>query len=242
VFRRILDAVDRGLNAFLSVTVVAVVLSMVLLSFTQVLLRNITGGGISWADVVLRHLVLIVGMFGAVLAARQGRQISIDVLSRVVPVSARKPLGWVAGLFTVTITVLMTRISLIFVISEKDFGSEIAGGIAAWPFQLAIPAGFSLIGVQVLLNLILGRSASELAGVDSSVDEDQLPSATPADGAEDELADAVDSSDPKTVTEPEASDRDDNESVQNEDSSETEEPPNDDEDHPDRGMEEEEER
>lgn len=181
----IIAAVDRILARIVSAFVVAVVLTMVLLSFSQILLRNLTGGGISWADVVLRHLVLNVGMFAAILATRQGRQISIDVLGKVIPERYRPAARWITGLFTLFITILMTRVSILFVSSEHAFGTEITPGIAAWPFQLAIPVGFSLIGLQVILNLILGRAGSQHSQI---VEQRELPDAKDDSGEEEPLA------------------------------------------------------
>ncbi len=170
MFRRGVAVLDRGLNVVVSVVVVALLLGMVALSFTQVLLRNLVGGGITWADVVLRHLVLAVGMFGAVLAARQGRQISIDVISRVVSPGTKALLAWIVGLFTILVSVLMSRAALVFLASEKSFSSELASGLPAWPFELVIPLGFALIALQVLLNLLLGRKPVEPGGLDSPLD------------------------------------------------------------------------
>jgi len=161
VIRRIVAGIDRGLNAVVTVLVVTILVTMVLLSFVQVVSRNVTGGGFFWADVVLRHMVLMIGMLGAVLAARHGRQISIDVLSRFVPAKIRVGLNWLIGIFTITITIMLTRASLVFLAAEREFHSELAAGLPAWPFQLVIPVGFTLIGLQVLLNLLLGVKKEE---------------------------------------------------------------------------------
>lgn len=162
--RRLLSGIDRALAAAVSTLVVGFLLSMLVLSFTQVILRNFFDSGIGWADVVSRHLVLGVGMFGAVLAARQGRQISIDVLSRMVPPRGRKVLSWVIGLFTIFVSLALARAALVFVASERSFGSEIFPGLKAWFFEVVIPVGFLLIAIQVLLNLLLGRRIAEPAG------------------------------------------------------------------------------
>ncbi len=65
-----------------SISVVTVLVSMVLLGFIQVVIRNLFHTGIPWAEVVLRHLVLWVGMLGGILASRSGRQIGIDLFQR----------------------------------------------------------------------------------------------------------------------------------------------------------------
>jgi TRAP-type C4-dicarboxylate transport system permease small subunit len=57
-------------------------LSMVVLSALQILLRNVFGAGVLWIDPLLRYLTLWIGFLGAALAAAEGRHIQIDVLSR----------------------------------------------------------------------------------------------------------------------------------------------------------------
>lgn len=155
--KRFLTQFDNAFYRVNSVIVVVVLLTMVVLSFTQVILRNVAHGGILWADAVLRHLVMFVGMFGAVIAARQGRQIGIDIFSRVSNRTFKTVLNWTTGVFTIVICTLLTRAAWVFVLSEKEYASTISGSIPAWPFQMVIPIGFALIGLQVLLNLLLGR-------------------------------------------------------------------------------------
>ena len=161
--RTALLKVDRVLAAVVSALVVFFLASMVLISFSQVVLRNFFSTGIGWADMVMRYFVIAVGMFGGVLAARQGRQISIDILSRVVPNRFRPILSWIIGIFTIIVSVAMGRAAMVFVQGERQFGSEIYPGLAAWYFELLIPVGFFLIALQVLLNLLLGRKVAEPA-------------------------------------------------------------------------------
>ncbi len=159
--KRILGAIDRYLAYAVSTLLAVLLLTMVGLSFFQVFLRNLFDTGIPWADVVLRHMVLWVGMFGATLATRQGRQISIDALSRFIKPKFRRGLSWIVGVFTLVVTYSLARASVVFVSGERAFGSELPGtAIPVWVAQLIIPIGFSLIGFQLLLNLALGRSIS----------------------------------------------------------------------------------
>ncbi len=169
--RKVLGGIDRGLSIAVSAVVVLLLAFMVILSFTQVVLRNVIGEGIPWAEVVLQHAVLAVGMFGAVIAARQGRQIAIDVLSRISGPVIRLILAWTGGLFTIVISLILAHASWIFFQSEREFGSELFAGMQAWPFQTVIPIGFVLIALQVLLNLLLGRTNTFEQGEDPAVPE-----------------------------------------------------------------------
>ncbi len=159
--RRALHWLDKGLYQTISAVVIALLLGMVFLSFAQVVLRNVAATGFPWADVVLRHMVLAVGMFGAVLAARQGRQISIDLLSRIAGKRITRVLSWIGGLFTIAISLIMARAAWVFVAAERSFESELFSGLPAWYFQVVIPLGFGLLALQSVLNLLLGRGLTE---------------------------------------------------------------------------------
>lgn len=172
--RRALLWLDKGLYRTISAVVITLLLGMVFLSFTQVVLRNVAATGFPWADVVLRHLVLAVGMFGAVLAARQGRQISIDLLSRIAGKRITMLLSWIGGLFTIVISLLMARAAWVFVAAERSFGSELFSGLPAWYFQVVIPLGFGLLALQSALNLLLGRGLTEALAVEVG-GRDQTP-------------------------------------------------------------------
>jgi C4-dicarboxylate transporter, DctQ subunit len=162
---------DRILYLVVSTLVVVLLLLMVGLSFVQVILRNFANYGIPWAEVILRHMVIAVGMFGAVIAARQGRQISIDVLSRIVTPKIKIGLRWLTTIFTIVVCIALVKASWYFVSSEKEFGSELFSGIPAWIFQIVIPIGFGLIALQSLLNLILGRGHTDLPEITEVKDE-----------------------------------------------------------------------
>ncbi|HEB84935.1 MAG TPA: TRAP transporter small permease, partial [Bacteroidetes bacterium] len=180
--RRFLLSLDRGLNRIAGAIVVITLLVMVLISFLQVVLRNLAGSGLPWADVLLRHLVLWVGFFGAVIATRQGRQIKIDVVGRFAPPATRRLLAWATGLFTIVVCILLTRASLQFVAGERQFGSLLYARFPAWYAELAIPLGFALIALQVLLNLFLGREGGGEPGAPLPGEPD--PGSEPPSGPE----------------------------------------------------------
>lgn len=156
-FRRIITVFDSTLQKTLSSLVVFVLLTMVGMSFLQVVLRNFFDSGIPWIDVVLRNLVLWVGMLGGALATRGGRQISIDLFSRLPYPKFKTALAWISGLFTILICFYMAKASQEFLLSEKEFNTMLYGSIPIWYAQLALPWGFSIIGLEVLLNLLFGN-------------------------------------------------------------------------------------
>ena len=151
------EALLSGLEGLL----VAVLLSiMILMSFSQVLLREFFHTGIIWGDVFLRQLVLWVGFLGAALAAAQDKHFAWE--------AAQKDAKWgpwmrlAAHLAAAAITAMLIRASWLFLMDEKAAAQTLFSvgpfPVPAWLFAAAIPAGFSL----VLLHF-LARSAEAAA-------------------------------------------------------------------------------
>ena len=61
---------------------VAILSLMIGLAALQIVLRNFFGAGIVWGDMLVRVLVLWIGLVGAMVAARQNKHISIDLVIR----------------------------------------------------------------------------------------------------------------------------------------------------------------
>ena len=61
---------------------ISLLISMILLSSGQIVLRNFFDIGIIWIDPLLRVLVLWTALVGATVASRENKHIRIDLLSR----------------------------------------------------------------------------------------------------------------------------------------------------------------
>ncbi len=144
---------------------IIVVMSMVLFSFLQVVLRNVLSEGILGGDIVLRHLVLWVGFIGASLATRSERHINIDVFSRFLKGRAKLVGGIVVNLFSALIAYFLTSASISFVLMEREYQTVLFGTVESWYFQIIIPIGFAIITFRFLIltldRLILFFSGTE---------------------------------------------------------------------------------
>jgi TRAP-type C4-dicarboxylate transport system permease small subunit len=141
----------RGLLPRIEEALLALLLGgMILLAALQIGLRSLLGTGLPWADPLLRVLVLWVGLLGAVTASREGRHITVDVVSRMLPARARAAAGVVTGLFTAGVAAALAWHGARFVASERQFGSMAFSGIPAWGLESVIPGAFALIAVRYL--------------------------------------------------------------------------------------------
>lgn len=122
--------------------------SMIILAFSQILLRNFLDSGIAWADPLLRLLVLWVGMFGAMLATHDDKHIRIDLITRFIPQQHRRLSGLITALASSVVCALLAYHSARFVYFEWQDGTEAFIGVPAWLAESILPFGFGVMTIR----------------------------------------------------------------------------------------------
>ncbi len=130
---------------------ISLLLLMIIMAVLQIFLRNIFDSGIIWGDSLVRVLVLWIGLMGAMVASRDYRHISIDVLSRYLPDSIKKMTTLLISIFTTIVCAVMAYYSLLFVIMDKEDGLIAFANIPAWVCEIIIPISFFVISLRYLL-------------------------------------------------------------------------------------------
>ena len=122
---------------------------MIFLASLQIFMRILFDSGLVWADPLLRHLVLWVGMLGAALATRYGKHITIDVFSHLLPIRGVFWLNLFLNLFAAVVCAFLTWAAFLFIKNELAFGSgrELIG-IPIWVWNLIFPFAFALMSVR----------------------------------------------------------------------------------------------
>jgi len=141
----------RALHRLEDALLAALLLAMVVLAPLQIVLRDAFDAGISWVDPLLRVLVLWVGMLGALAASRDGRHITIDVLSRLLPDRSRAAAAALTSLFAAAVSGLVAWHAARFVLTEYRFESTAFSGVPAWMLQSILPFAFGMIALRYLL-------------------------------------------------------------------------------------------
>jgi TRAP-type C4-dicarboxylate transport system permease small subunit len=134
-------------NAALVLTLSA----MILLGTTQIILRNFFASGFGWADEALRLMVLWVAMFGAVVASREHRHITIDVLSRILPDNAKAWVAIIVDALTAAITLILAWYSWVFVADSYEYQDRVLNDLPAWLFQSVLPIAFLLMAYHYVI-------------------------------------------------------------------------------------------
>jgi C4-dicarboxylate transporter DctQ subunit len=145
--RQIIEKITTGLAVFL-------ILSLVLLSFTQVILRNFFAIGFNAVDELMRNGVLWIAFIGAVLTTLRGKHISIDILLRFLPAAKKRILEWILAVVSSLICLVLMWFGIKFLQLEIEMESLIAGVIPAWTIEIIIPFGFFLLALSFPLRII----------------------------------------------------------------------------------------
>lgn len=134
----------------------ALLFSMVALSFSQVVARNLFSTGFLWIDQILRLEVLWIAFLGAALATAYNQHIKIDFLASVIRSDlSKKIIGMGAHLFSFVVCCLLFIVSVDYIlIVSSDSTSTIISGIPDWSFRCIIPYCFFIVSVRSIINIM----------------------------------------------------------------------------------------
>jgi TRAP-type C4-dicarboxylate transport system permease small subunit len=130
----------------------ASVLLLVVLAGAQIILRDLFHTGLSFADPLMRQLVLWTGMLGALAAVRDDKHIALDVLQRFLGPAAQKVARILTLGFAAAICAALSWYSCAMV--QVDFegaASSPLAGLPAWVAEIILPIGFGLMALRFAL-------------------------------------------------------------------------------------------
>jgi C4-dicarboxylate transporter, DctM subunit len=146
-------------NALVSVALFA----MVLIPLAESFLRRTFHTGIPASTTIVQQLVLVVGMLGGAIAAREGRLLALSTLGEAL----HGQLKSIARIFTssvaATITAFLSLSSYQFVATEREAGTILAFGIPLWVVEWVLPLGFAVIAFRILFHSSKGWAPRVLA-------------------------------------------------------------------------------
>ncbi len=154
-FIAVLSRMHKGVIFCEKSVVLMLLFTMILLSFGQVVARNIFSTGFMWVDEVLRLQVLWLTFLGAGLAAEYNRHVKIDVLGHLLGGStATKVVDSLGQLVALLVCVLLTMGAVEFIRVEAQYSSSaIFRGIPDWVFRIVIPYFFFSMAIRCLINV-----------------------------------------------------------------------------------------
>lgn len=122
------------------------------LALGQIVLRSVFNTTFPWTDPAIRHLVLWVGLWGALWTTRQGNHLKIEIAKHGLPPSVRLFSQLATSALSAAICVTLSWQSIRFIKDEIAYGTESIGGVDLWFFQLVFPAVFTLMAIHFAHN------------------------------------------------------------------------------------------
>ena len=109
-------------------------------------------------------IFLWVGLAGAMVAAREDRQITIDALTRLTGPRARQGIRTLTALFTAVVCLAVTWHAVRLVQEDRLGGMTAFGSVPVWVCELILPIAFLVIGLRYAVATVghlrrLGRAA-----------------------------------------------------------------------------------
>jgi TRAP-type C4-dicarboxylate transport system permease small subunit len=123
---------------------------MIVLAFTQIVLRNVVDTGLYWADGLLRYLVLWIGLLGAMIATRERNHISVDIVSYALKGRSKSIVKVLTDGFSSAVCVALTVGAVTFVLNERVENLMAFGRVPAWAAELILPLSFLVMSLRFL--------------------------------------------------------------------------------------------
>ena len=124
---------------------------MILLAASQIVVRNLLGGGLLWADPSLRVMVLWVGLIGAMVATRYDKQISVDVVSRFLPDRGKAAIRVITDIFTFTVSTAVAWSAWRLMLDDRAAGTRLFASVPLWVCESILPLAFAVIAARYLV-------------------------------------------------------------------------------------------
>ena len=147
------DIAETWLKTAENAVVSVALLAMMLIPLAESFLRRAFQMGIPASTTIVQHMVLVVGMLGGAIAARDKRLLSLSTLGET---SFRGRWKVASRIFTYGVSAAVTAFlglaSYQFVEAEREAGQILADRIPMWVVESVLPIGFAVIAIRILLH------------------------------------------------------------------------------------------
>ena len=154
--RKLLESLERFGRLAENSALVVLLAMMIGVSVFQIINRQLLGGAFSltWADELVKIIVLWLAMVGSIAACRDNKHIRIDLVSHVLsgPVLAWSKI--VVDLFAAAVCAMIGWQAWRLVREEMGWGDTVFSDVPLWILHAIVPLAFVLISYQFLVRVL----------------------------------------------------------------------------------------
>ena len=154
--KSLLASLERFGRAAENAALVVLLGSLILLAVAQIVLREVFGTGLFWADEVVKLLVLWLALVGSIAATRDNRHIRIDALSHLLPETAIGVIRILVDVFAALVCAVIAWQAYRYLQLEIEFEDTVLINVPAWIAHVILPAAFALISYRFAVS-VAGR-------------------------------------------------------------------------------------
>jgi TRAP-type C4-dicarboxylate transport system permease small subunit len=152
--KRIFERFEKAGTALETIMLVSMLTTMMLVAVSQILLREVFGTGMGWADELVRLIVLWLALVGSIAACRDNRHIRIDALSHVLPEVAVSVIRVLVDIFAAVVCGIIAVQAWRYLQIEIEYEDTVLVNTPAWIAHSVMPAAFALISYQFLVSAL----------------------------------------------------------------------------------------
>jgi C4-dicarboxylate transporter DctQ subunit len=168
--KRLLERLDKIGTAAETVTLVSMLATMMLVAVGQIVMRQVFESSLSWADELVRLMVLWLALVGSIAACRENRHIRIDALSHVLPDTAVKLIRILVDVFAAIVCGIIAVQAWRYLQVEIEYKVTVLVDTPAWIAHAIMPAAFALISYRFLID-VFSHTRELLFGEEAEVAE-----------------------------------------------------------------------
>jgi TRAP-type C4-dicarboxylate transport system permease small subunit len=139
---------DNFISRLEQILITVLLSAMILTAFLQIVLRNFFSTGLAWGDPLVRYLVIWVGFIGAAIATKEGKHITIEIVSHWLSGQSNRYVQSASHLFSAIVCGLLTWAALKFVRVEALMGGSAIFDLPVWVPQVIIPVAFGIMTLR----------------------------------------------------------------------------------------------
>ncbi|MBC7133034.1 MAG: TRAP transporter small permease subunit [Roseovarius sp.] len=134
---------------------VVLFLGMTLIGFANVVVRYGTSYSFAASEELLTNGFLLLTVFGAAIAARQGQHLAVTAVVDLLPPALRRPVVLISAALSVLLLLASAWLAWqsLTVLLANGLRSY-ALGIPAWYYQAAVPFAFVLIAIRFVAHTV----------------------------------------------------------------------------------------
>ena len=154
--RTLLDRLERAGRFAENSALVVLIATMIGVSVFQIINRQLLGSSftMSWADELVKLIVLWLAMVGSIAACRDNKHIRIDLITHILSGTVVSWIKVIVDVFAAAVCAMIAWQAYRLVREEAGWGDMVLTDVPLWFVHAIVPFAFVLISYKFLVRVV----------------------------------------------------------------------------------------